>query len=165
MSEPIKVAVAGHRGKVGSILASAFESEDGIEYVGGFSRGDDLATFLHQKRPRAFVDFTRPSEAMHNVLVPVASGASPVGGTTGLSAADVDKLETACKAKGVGGIVAPNFAVGAVLMMHLAEIAAPHFDAVEVIEMHHATKLEAPSGPALSPAKRLGPRARIQPFI
>src|ERR1700730_15569734 len=164
MSEPIKVAVAGHRGKVGSVLASAFESEDGIDYVGGFSRGDDLAAFLHEKRPRAFVDFTRPSDAMHNVLAAVAAGASPVVGTTGLSPADVDKLETACKAKGLGGIVAPNFAVGAVLMMHLAEIAAPHFDAVEVIEMHHATKLDAPSGTALSTAKRLAARRGGKPF-
>jgi 4-hydroxy-tetrahydrodipicolinate reductase len=164
MSEPIKVAVAGHCGKVGSVLASAFESEDGIDYVGGFSRGDDLAAFLHQKRPRAFVDFTRPSDAMHNVLAAVAAGASPVVGTTGLSPADVDKLETACKAKGLGGIVAPNFAIGAVLMMHLAEIAAPHFDAVEVIEMHHATKLDAPSGTALSTAKRLAARRGSNPF-
>src|SRR3984893_15666385 len=164
MSEPIKVAVGGHRGKVASVLASAFESEDGIDYVGGFSRGDDLAAFLHEKRPRAFVDFTRPSDAMHNVLAAVAAGASPVVGTTGLSPADVDKLETACKAKGLGGIVAPNFAVGAVLMMHLAEIAAPHFDAVEVIEMHHATKLDAPSGTALSTAKRLAARRRDRPF-
>src|SRR3989442_6877234 len=122
MSEPIKVAVAGHRGKVGSVLVSAFQSDPGIDYVGGISRGDDLATFLHEKRPRAFVDFTRPTEAMHNALAAVAVGASPVVGTTGLSAADVDKLETACKAKDVGGIVAPNFAVGAVLMMHLPEI-------------------------------------------
>src|SRR3989441_12721946 len=117
MSEPIKVAVAGHRGKVGSVLVSAFQSDPGIDYVGGISRGDDLAAFLHEKRPRAFVDFTRPSDAMHNVLAAVAAGASPVVGTSGLSPADVDKLETACNAKAVGGIVAPNFAIGAVVMM------------------------------------------------
>src|SRR5258706_16411552 len=126
MNEPIKVAVAGYRGKVGSILAAALAAEPDIDFVGGIARGDDLAAFLHSKRPRAFVDFTRPAEAMHNVLAAVAIGASPVVGTSGLSTADVDKLETACKAKGLGGIVAPNFAIGAVLMMHLAEIAAPH---------------------------------------
>jgi len=164
MSGPIKVAVAGHRGKVGSILAAALAAEPDIDYVGGISRGDDLAAFLHEKRPRAFVDFTRPPEALHNVLAAVAIGASPVVGTSGLSATDVDKLETACKAKGLGGIVAPNFAVGAVLMMHLAEIAAPHFDAAEVIEMHHATKLDAPSGTALSTAKRLAARRGSKPF-
>ena len=164
MTEPIRVAVAGHRGKVGSVLAAAFENEPDIEYVGGVTRGDDLAAFLHAKRPRAFVDFTKPAEAMHNALAAVAAGASPIVGTTGLSTADIDKLETACKAKNVGGIVAPNFAVGAVLMMHLADIAAPHFDAAEVIELHHAGKLDAPSGTALSTARRLSARRKDKPF-
>ena len=150
--------MAGYRGKVGSVLVPAFADEPGIEYVGGVGRGDDLKAFLHETRPRAFVDFTRPSDAVHNVLVAIAVGASPVVGTTGIAAADVDKIATACREKGVGGIVAPNFAVGAVLMMHLAEIAAPHFDAVEVIEMHHAGKLDAPSGTALATARRLAAR-------
>ena len=164
MSEPIKVAVAGHRGKVGSVLAASFQSEPGIEYVGGVGRGDDLAAFLHEKRPRAFVDFTRPSEALHNALAAVAAGASPIVGTTGMSPDSLDRLETACREKQLGGIVAPNFAIGAVLMMHIAEIAAPHFAAVEVIEMHHATKLDAPSGTALSTARRLAARRGSSPF-
>ena len=160
----IKVAVAGHRGKVGAILAAAFQTQPGIEYVGGVTRGDDLASFLHDKRPQALVDFTRPSEAMHNALAAVAAGAAPVVGTTGLTSTDVDKLETACNDKRVGGIVAPNFAIGAVLMMHLADIAAPFFDAAEVIEMHHPAKLDAPSGTALSTARRLAARRKDRPF-
>ena len=115
MPEPIRVAVTGSRGKVGSVLAAAFHSEPGIEFVGGVELGDDLAAFLHEKRPRVLVDFTQPSEALHNALAGVAAGASPVIGTTGLSADAVDKLETACKTKGIGGIVAPNFAIGAAL--------------------------------------------------
>src|SRR4030081_2992405 len=158
MADAIRVAVAGYRGKVGSVLASAFQSEPGIEYVGGVELGDDLAAFLRDKRPRALVDFTQPSEALHNALAAVAAGASPVIGTTGLTADAVDKLGTACDSEGLGGIIAPNFAVGAVVMMHLADIAAPHFDAAEIIEMHHATKLDAPSGTALSTAKRLAAR-------
>jgi 4-hydroxy-tetrahydrodipicolinate reductase len=164
MTEPIRVAIAGYRGKVGSVLAAAFQTDPGVEYVGGVSRGDDLAAFLHQKRPRALVDFTRPSEAVHNALAAVAAGASPVVGTSGLSAAEVDKIETACRDKKLGGIVAPNFAVGAVLMMHLADIAAPHFEAAEVIEMHHASKLDAPSGTALATARRLSARRAGRPF-
>ena len=160
----MKVAVAGYRGRVGSVLAAALPNEPGIDYVGGVTRGDDLAAFLHEKRPQALVDFTRPSEAVHNALAAVAAGAAPVVGTTGLSAADVDKIETACMAKHVGGIVAPNFAIGAVLMMHLAEIAAPHFDAAEVIELHHAAKIDAPSGTALSTARRLAARRKDRPF-
>jgi 4-hydroxy-tetrahydrodipicolinate reductase len=164
MAEPTRVAVAGYRGKVGSVLVPALEAEDGIEFVGGVTKGDDLAKFLHEKRPRAFVDFTRPPEALHNSLAAIASGASPVVGTTGLSPADVDKIATACKDKGLGGIVAPNFAVGAVLMMHLAEMAAPHFDAVEIIELHHQGKLDAPSGTALSTARRLAARRGDRKF-
>jgi 4-hydroxy-tetrahydrodipicolinate reductase len=164
MTEPIRVAVAGHRGKVGSVLASAFQLEPGIEYVGGVGGGDDLVAFLKEKRPRVFVDFTRPSDALANAIAAVASGASPVVGTTGIPVEGVDRLEAACRERRLGGIVAPNFAVGAVLMMHLAEIAAPHFDAAEIIEMHHATKLDAPSGTALTTARRLAAKRGNRPF-
>jgi 4-hydroxy-tetrahydrodipicolinate reductase len=164
MADAIRVCVAGYRGKVGSVLAAAFADDPGVDYVGGVTRGDNLASFLHDKRPQALVDFTRPTEALHNALAAVAAGAAPVIGTTGLSNSDVDKIETACKAKKVGGIVAPNFAVGAVLMMHLADIAAPHFEAVEIIELHHAGKLDAPSGTALSTARRLASRRSGRPF-
>ncbi|SRR6266540_1363853 len=163
-ADRIKVAVAGHRGKVGSLLALALQAEPDVEYVGGIGATDDLASFLRENRPQALVDFTRPAVALHNALAAVAAGAAPVVGTTGIPAEGIDKLEAACKDKQVGGIVAPNFAIGAVLMMHLAEIAAPHFDAAEVIEMHHAAKLDAPSGTALSTAKRLAARRGNKPF-
>jgi 4-hydroxy-tetrahydrodipicolinate reductase len=164
MADAIRVAVTGHRGKVGSILVQALAAETGIEYVGGVGTGDDLAAFLKAKRPHALVDFTRPSVALHNALVAVAAGTAPVIGTSGIPDGGVDKLEAACKANGLGGIVAPNFAIGAVLMMHLAEIAAPHFDAVEIVEMHNAAKLDSPSGTALSTAKRLAARRGSKPF-
>ncbi len=162
--QTITVAVAGHRGKVGSVLAAAFQSEPGIDYVGGVGHGDDLAAFLRAKRPQALVDFTRPSEALRNALAAVAAGASPVVGTSGISADEVDELEAACRKKGLGGIVAPNFAIGAVLMMHLAEVAAPFFDAVEIVEMHHAAKVDAPSGTALATARRLAGTRADHPF-
>ena len=164
MAEPIRVAVAGHRGKVGSILVLAFQDQPGIEYVGGVGSGDDLGAFLKQTRPHALIDFTRPSAALHNALVAVEAGTAPIVGTSGIPADGVDKLEVACRAKGLGGMVAPNFAIGAVLMMHLAEIAAPHFDAAEIVEMHHAAKLDAPSGTALSTARRLAARRSAKPF-
>jgi 4-hydroxy-tetrahydrodipicolinate reductase len=111
------------------------------------------------------VDFTRPSDALRNALVAVDAGASPVIGTTGIPATGIAELEAVCKAKGLGGIVAPNFAVGAVVMMHLAEIAAPYFDGAEIIELHHATKLDAPSGTALATAIRLAARRKEKPFV
>jgi 4-hydroxy-tetrahydrodipicolinate reductase len=163
-NEPIRVAVGGYRGKVGSVLAAAFAADPGLEYVGGVEQGDDIQAFLNEKHPRAFVDFTRPQDALGNALAAVASGASPVVGTTGIPLEGVDRLEAACRDRKIGGIVAPNFAVGAVVMMHLADIAAPHFDAAEVIEMHHATKLDAPSGTALSTARRLAARRGSKGF-
>jgi 4-hydroxy-tetrahydrodipicolinate reductase len=159
----IRVAVAGYRGKVGSVLAAAFAAEPEIEYVGGVEVGDDIAAFLKAKQPRALVDFTHPNSALSNALAAVAAGASPVIGTTGIPAEGVDRLEVACRDRKLGGIIAPNFAVGAVLMMHLADIAAPHFDAAEIIEMHHATKADAPSGTALSTARRIAAK-RAKPF-
>src|SRR5260370_34853555 len=103
MSGPIKVAVAGHRGKVGVILAPALAAEPDIDYVGGISRGDDLAAFLHEKRPRARVDFTRPAEALHNPLPAVPIGASPGAGTSRLPPADVARPAAARRAHGPGG--------------------------------------------------------------
>ena len=152
----IKVAVAGHRGRVGRALTPALEAEPDVEVVGGIGRGDDLAAFLSDRRPDVLVDFTRPDAALDNGLAAVRAGAVPVIGTSGLPEAAVHQLEQACAAAGLGGIVAPNFAVGAVVMMWLAEKAAPFFDAVEVIEMHHAAKVDAPSGTALATARRLG---------
>jgi 4-hydroxy-tetrahydrodipicolinate reductase len=154
----IRVALAGHRGKTGSALEPALAGAPDVEYVGGVGRGDDLAAFLRERRPQALVDFTHPAVALENAVAAAEAGAAPIVGTSGLPVAAVDRLEAACGAAGVGGIVAPNFAIGAVLMMHLAAIAAPFFDAVEVIEMHHAAKADAPSGTALATARRLSAR-------
>src|SRR5258708_33571761 len=129
MTEPIRVAVAGYRGKVGSVLAAAFQAEAGLEYVGGVEVGDDLASFLHEKRPRALVDFTAPSAALHTALAAIASGASPVIGTTGLPADAVDKLETACKDKGLGGVIGPDYGTRALHMRRVRDNARPAFDA------------------------------------
>lgn len=151
----IRFAMTGHRGRTGSALLPALSAAPDLEYVGGVGRGDDLAAFLAERRPQALVDFTHAAAALDNALAAVAVGAAPVVGTSGLPAVAVDRLEAACHDAGVGGIVAPNFAVGAVLMMHLAELAAPFFDAAEVIELHHAGKVDAPSGTALATARRL----------
>lgn len=142
----------------GSVLRGALEAAPDIEYVGGIGRGDDLASLLRRWRPQVLVDFTHPEVALGNALAAVAAGAAPVVGTSGLRGDEVDQLEAACRSAGLGGIVGPNFAIGAVLMMHLAEVAAPFFDAVEVIEMHHAAKADAPSGTALATARRLAAR-------
>ena len=157
----ITVALAGHRGRTGAEVALSIQAAPDMEYVGGVGRGDDLDALLRDHRPQALVDFTGPDAALDNALAAVRAGAVPIVGTSGLSKDAVDRLELACEQAGVGGIVAPNFAVGAVVMMWLAERAAPFFDAVEVIETHHAGKLDAPSGTALATARRLAAAGRF----
>ena len=151
----IRVALAGETGKTGRDVARALRSAPDLEYVGGFGRGD-AAEFLASHPCEVFVDFTHASAALGNVLAAIAAGAAPVIGTTGLAAEDVDRIEAACREAGRGGIFAANFSIGAVVMMWLAEKARPHFDAVEIIEQHHATKVDKPSGTALATARRLG---------
>ena len=137
------------------------EAAPDLEYVGGVEIGDDLGAFLSSARPQAVIDFTHPASALSNALAYARAGIAPVIGTTGFTPEAVDQVEAACREAGVGGIIAPNFAVGAVLMMHLADIAAPFFDAAEVIEMHQDTKADAPSGTALATARRLGGRKKF----
>ncbi|MGH7862107.1 MAG: 4-hydroxy-tetrahydrodipicolinate reductase [Candidatus Dormibacteraceae bacterium] len=158
---PIAVALSGHRGRVGRELAPALARESDIRYLGGIGRDDDLTRRLEEWRPQVLVDFTRPDAALANGLAAVAAGAVPVIGTSGMSDGDLAELEAACVSAGVGGIVAPNFALGAVLMMWLAELAAPYFEAAEVIEMHGDQKLDAPSGTALASARRLAAKGRF----
>jgi 4-hydroxy-tetrahydrodipicolinate reductase len=151
----VRVVLAGHRGRTGREVAAALQAAPEVDYAAGVGRDDDLAGVLAELRPAVLVDFTNAGAAMPNALAAVEAGASPVVGTTGLGEEAVGRLEAACQDAGLGGMVAPNFAIGAVLMMWLAERAAPFFEAVEVIESHHAGKIDAPSGTALATARRL----------
>ncbi|HEX6489693.1 MAG TPA: dihydrodipicolinate reductase C-terminal domain-containing protein [Candidatus Dormibacteraeota bacterium] len=152
----IRVALAGERGKTGGAVAAFLRAAEDVDYVGGFGSDTDAGDFLAQHGPQVLVDFTQGPAARPLALAAVAAGAAPVVGSTGMSAEDVDAIEAACGQAGLGGVVAPNFSVGAVVMMWLAEKAAPYFDSVEIIEAHAATKLDKPSGTALATAKRLG---------
>ncbi|MFN8559116.1 MAG: 4-hydroxy-tetrahydrodipicolinate reductase, partial [Dehalococcoidia bacterium] len=95
--------------------------------------------------------------------IAVAAGVSPVIGTSGLAEPFVAELAARCRAAGVGGLVAPNFAIGAVLMMHFARLASPYFDVAEIIELHHDKKVDAPSGTAVATARDMV-AARGRPF-
>ncbi len=161
MASEIGVIVCGALGKVGRTVVAAVEAEPDMHLAGAVDLDDDLQEAL--ARGNVMVDFTAPNAAFDNARAAIAAGVAPVVGTTGMSGDQVDELAADAERAQTGGAVIPNFAIGAVLMMRLAEIAAPYFDAVEVIEAHHATKLDAPSGTALSTARRLG-AARQQPF-
>lgn len=151
----IRVLLSGHRGRTGSAVAAALVAAPNIEYAGGCGREGDLAARLAELRPQVLVDFSLPGVALANGLSALAAGVAPLIGTSGLSEEAVAELEAGCLAAGLGGGVIPNFALGAVLMMWLAERAAPFFESAEVVETHNDSKRDAPSGTALATAQRL----------
>jgi 4-hydroxy-tetrahydrodipicolinate reductase len=135
----VKVAVFGHRGKVGRVLAPALE-EAGHELV-------------ELEEAEAAVDFTRPDAVVENVRRCVDRRVPCVIGTSGFEQGEVDGI---AREAGVACFHAPNFAIGAVLMMRLAEEAARHLPRAEIVELHTDTKLDAPSGTAKATAERVG---------
>jgi 4-hydroxy-tetrahydrodipicolinate reductase len=144
----IRVGVLGARGRVGSEVCRGVEEADGLELVAQVDVGDDLGA-LEAADAQVAVDFTHPDAVMANLEHCIAHGIHAVVGTTGF---DEERIATVRRwlhaAPQVGVLVAPNFSIGALLMMRFAELAAPHFESVEVVEMHHPDKVDAPSGTA-----------------
>jgi 4-hydroxy-tetrahydrodipicolinate reductase len=136
----VNVLFHGRGGKVGTVLAPALEAA-GYVLVERLDEAD------------AVVDFTRPDAAVPNVLAAVEAGVDAVVGTSGWDAAAVDGP---ARDAGVRVFFAPNFAIGAVLMMRFAAEASRHLDRAEIVELHHATKVDAPSGTAAATAEALG---------
>jgi 4-hydroxy-tetrahydrodipicolinate reductase len=145
----VKVLLLGAGGKVGTALAPRL-SEKGHE-VTAVGSGDAWDPAGHD----AAVDFTRPDAVRGNVERCLEAGVATVVGTTGLSDDDLAALDSLARERGVACFVAPNFAVGAVLMMRLSALAAEHMPRAEIIELHHETKVDAPSGTAKATAERL----------
>lgn len=127
-----------------------------MEYVGGVRRGDDLQAAVRAARPTVIVDFTAPEVVMDHVRIALEERVPLVVGTTGLSAADVEWIDVEARRLGLGVVIEPNFAIGAVLMMRFARQAAQWFEHAEIIELHHEKKHEAPSGTALRTAELIG---------
>lgn len=125
--------------------------------------GSDASTLLAHARPDVVVDFTNAEWAPVVARATLDADARLVSGTTGLSQEFLDEMEETCREKQLGAVLAANFAIGAVLMMHLAKLAAPHFDYAEIIELHHEQKVDAPSGTALATARAML-SARDHPF-
>jgi 4-hydroxy-tetrahydrodipicolinate reductase len=154
----IRVAVAGACGRMGQTVCAAVEGASDMELVG---RADPLLEstleqVLSQAQPDVVVDFTRPDTAVENALACVRAGVHVVIGTTGFDldalAARADVL-AAQAGDGANILIAPNFAIGAVLMMRFAAEAAKHMAKAEIVELHHDGKLDAPSGTAARTAR------------
>ena len=159
MADPIKVAVAGASGRMGSTVCQAVESADGMELVG---RADpELGTTVEEAVAGAdvLVDFSVPASALENARTAAAAGVDVVIGTTGFDLSELDSIE------GANVFAAPNFAIGAVLMMRFAAEAASHFPSAEIVELHHEGKLDAPSGTAALTADRMAGGLGGEPVI
>ena len=185
MSEDkIRVAVCGAAGRMGREVVRAVAEANGMELVAAIGRqnpGADAGTLagigtlgiamesgleaaLTRTKPDVMVDFTIPGQVMENLAVAVALGVSPVIGTTGLSAEQFDALDKAAKLKNIGAFFAPNYAIGAVLMMQFAAQAAKYLPDVEIIELHHEKKLDSPSGTALLTAQKIAEARTEKPL-
>ncbi len=151
----MKVVVNGALGKMGQETVNAVHGEPDLELVASIDRDNDLAATIKNTRPDVVVDFTHPSCVKQNVITILSGGANAIIGTTGLSEADLMEIDAAAKANGLGALVIPNFAIGAVLLMTFAAEAAKYMPKVEIIEYHHDKKADAPSGTAIKTAEMI----------
>lgn len=164
----IRVAVAGSRGRMGQEVVKMVHEDPELELVveiGSNKSGEEgsgqkgvpflssLEEALVQYKPDVLVDFTTPQVVKRNMELALFHGVRPVVGTTGFSPEDIESLDKLCQEKRTGAIIAPNFAIGAILMMKFAREAARYMPHVEIIELHHDRKLDAPSGTAIKTAE------------
>jgi 4-hydroxy-tetrahydrodipicolinate reductase len=180
--EIIKVVVHGASGRVGQEVVKAVSQEPGMQLAGAVDLkatapeltlpdgavkvpfSTDFKSVITACQPDVVVDFTIAKAAMPAVRIAAEKGVNMVIGTTGFSAAELGEIERLAKSNKIGIIVAPNFALGAVLMIHLAKIAGKYFDHAEIIELHHDRKLDAPSGTSKTTAQAMA-EARGKPFV
>jgi len=180
MDQPIRALVSGS-GKMGAAIISALAAADGIEPVGVLEKfaaapayampaggelpmSADPAQIMDGTRPDVVIDFTNAEWTPRVVDAAVERGVRLVIGTSGLSADFVDDLRRRCVERRLGAVIVANFALGAILLMHMAKLAARYFDAVEIIELHHDQKVDAPSGTALTTARLMLEAREGRPF-
>ena len=156
----IKVGVLGAKGRVGSAVVAGVKAADGVELVAEVNAGDSL-DMLVDNGAEVVVDFTTPGVVMDNLEFCISHGIHAVVGTTGFDDARYQQVRDWCAANdGVGVLIAPNFAISAVLAMAFARQAAPFFESAEVVEYHHPNKLDAPSGTAVKTAQGIAEARR-----
>ncbi|MTD38938.1 4-hydroxy-tetrahydrodipicolinate reductase [Erwinia sp. CPCC 100877] len=170
----IKIVVAGFKGKMGATATRMVLARENFELVGVLDPFEEkkmmseLADYpqinvpifkekeaVLAAKPDVWIDFTIPEVAYENTRFAIEHNIAPVVGTTGFTEEQLTELTARSKELKIGGLIAPNFAIGAVLMMQFAQKAAAYFPDVEIIELHHDNKLDAPSGTALKTAEMM----------
>ena len=149
----IKVAVLGAKGRMGSETVKAINAADDLQLVAQLDLGDSIDALLNNGA-EVVVDFTHPDSVMKNLEFAISNGIHVVVGTTGFDDAKLQKIRSWLDSNPkVGAVIAPNFGLGAVLMMQFAAKAARYFESVEIVELHHPEKADAPSGTAARTAE------------
>ena len=154
----MKIGVLGALGKVGREVCKAVEDADGFELVASVDADDSLEQLV-EAGAEAVVDFTHPDVVMDNLRFCIEHGIHAVVGTTGFDEDRLSQLRGWLGDSRTGVLIAPNFSIGAILMMRFAAEAAPFYESVEIVELHHPTKADAPSGTARRTAELVA-RAR-----
>ena len=149
----MRVGVLGAKGKVGATMVKAVESAGDLTFTVGVDAGDPLSLFVDSQTD-VVIDFTHPDVVMDNLKFLIDNGIHAVIGTTGFTDERLSKVKSwLTESPATAVLIAPNFAIGAVLSMHFAQQAARHFESVEVVELHHPQKADAPSGTAARTAR------------
>ena len=148
----IKVGILGARGRMGSEVVKAVTDAPDLELVAALDLGDSLDALV-SNGAQVVVDFTTPDSVMANLEFLISNNINAVIGTTGFDDARIAKIKSLLASSKSGVLIAPNFAIGAVLMMEFATKAAKYFESAEIIELHHPNKVDAPSGTAARTAE------------
>jgi 4-hydroxy-tetrahydrodipicolinate reductase len=149
----LRVGVLGAKGKVGATMVQAVEAAEGLTFTAGVDAGDPLSLFT-DSQTEVVIDFTHPDVVMDNLKSLIDSGIHAVVGTTGFTDQRLSQVKVWLEeSPATAVLIAPNFAIGAVLSMHFAKQAARFFESAEVIELHHPQKADAPSGTAARTAR------------
>jgi 4-hydroxy-tetrahydrodipicolinate reductase len=160
MNEAIRVGVLGARGRMGQQVCKAVDAAPDLELVAMVDAGDWLFS-VADADSQVLVDFTHPDVVMDNIRFAIDQGINAVIGTTGLTNERLDTVrEWLADAPPVGVLVAPNFGIGAVLSMKFAQLAARYYESVEIVELHHPNKADAPSGTAVRTAELISAARR-----
>lgn len=158
----IKIIINGAHGKMGATAVKAILAESDLILVAAIGKKDNLESEIKKHRADAVIDLTTPQSVFNNTKIIIESGARPVIGTSGLTLDQIQTLKLLCEKKSLGGIIAPNFSIGALLMMQFSQMTARYFSDVEIIETHHPKKLDAPSGTALKTAELISQNKSIK---
>ncbi|WP_339050831.1 4-hydroxy-tetrahydrodipicolinate reductase [Rickettsiella endosymbiont of Xylota segnis] len=159
----IRVLVNGAAGRMGQTTVKFIHADKTLDLVGETYGKDDLKKSILAAKADIVIDFTNAAVVYENTKNIILAGAHPVIGTSGLLPEQIQEFQNLCAEKSLGGIIAPNFCIGALLMMRFAEKAAQYFSECEIIETHHENKLDAPSATAIKTAELISFARKKQP--